>query len=147
MKLAAFIAPGVIAASAITAATATAAPGDYRIMLSNRCDTSVNVAVRTRQADGRWRTMGWQVVRPHKVKINSLLTQNRIFYLYARTSNRRYSWSGRDRAGSVRRPIVASSFRHSSGPLDGAGYKMVSFRKLVIPEGKRLYIFRFRCNQ
>jgi uncharacterized membrane protein len=147
MKIAAFIAPGMIAAGIFTATAASAAPGDYRIMLSNRCDTSVSVAVRTRQADGRWRTMGWQVVQPHKVKINSLLTKNRIFYLYARTSDRRYSWSGRNREGSVRRPIVSSSFRHTSGPLDGAGYKTVLFRKLVVPEGRRLYTFRFRCNR
>jgi uncharacterized membrane protein len=146
MKLAAFVVPGIAVAGMIAATTASAAPGDYRIMLSNRCNTSVNVAVRTRQADGGWRTMGWQVVQPRKVKINSLLTQNRVFYLYARTSDRRHSWSGRNREGSVRRPIVASSFRHSSGPLDGAGYKMVLFRKLTVPQGKRLYIFRFRCN-
>lgn len=147
MRLAAFIASGAVAAGVLASTAATAAPGDYKIMLSNRCNIPVNVAVRTRQADGRWRTMGWQVVQPHKVKINSLLTRNRIFYLYARTSDRRFRWSGVDRAGSVRRPIVSTSFRHSSGPLDGPGYRMVLFRKLSVPEGRRLYIFRFRCNR
>ena len=147
MRLAAFIAPGVVAAGVLAAAAGVnAAPGDYKIMLSNRCDVPVNVAVRTRQSDGRWRTMGWATIQPRKVKINSLLTQNRVFYLYARTSDRRHRWSGVDRAGSVRRPIVSTSFRHSSGPLDGPGYRMVMFRKLTVPEGRRLYIFRFRCN-
>jgi len=146
-SIASGIASGVIATGILASAAATAAPGDYRIMLSNRCHVPVNVAVRTRQVDGQWRTMGWQVVQPGKVKINSLLTQNRIFYLYARTSDARYSWSGVDRPGSVSRPIVSTSFRHSNGPLDGPGYKVVMFRKLEIPQGRTLYTFRFQCNQ
>lgn len=151
MRLATCIASGiassVIATGLLAGAGAVAAPGDYRIMLSNRCHVPVNVAVRTRQADGRWRTMGWQVVQPGKVKVNSLLTRNRIFYLYARTSDRRWRWSGRDRPGAVRRPIVATSFRHSNGPLDGPGYRVVLFRKLTVPQGRTLYTFRFRCNR
>ncbi|MDH3233349.1 MAG: DUF1036 domain-containing protein [Alphaproteobacteria bacterium] len=147
MRLYAYLATGLVAAGTLAAANAVAAPGDYRIMLSNRCDTTVNVAVRTRQADGRWRTMGWATVGPRKVKINSLSTKNRVFYLYARTSDRRHSWSGRNREGAVRRPIVSTSFRHSGGPLDGPGYRMVAFRKLTIPEGSRMYTFRFRCDR
>jgi uncharacterized membrane protein len=153
MRLAAYIASGIassiapaVIALSVLAANAAAAPGDYRIMLSNRCSIPVNVAVRTRQSDGQWRTMGWQVVQPGAVKINSLFTQNRIFYLYARTSDQRYRWSGQDRPGSVRRPIVSTSFRHSTGPLDGPGYSEVLFRKLVMPEGQSVYTFRFQCK-
>jgi hypothetical protein len=146
MRLYTYLATGLVATGVLAAASATSAPRSYRIMLSNRCDATVNVAVRTRQADGRWRTMGWASVRPRKVKINSLNTQNRVFYIYARTSDNRHKWSGRNRDGTVVRPIVSTSFRHTSGPLDGPGYRMVPFRKIVIPQGQRLYTFRFRCT-
>jgi len=147
MRLYTYMATGLVASGMLAAANAVAAPGDFRIMLSNRCGTTVNVAVRTRQADGRWRTMGWASVGPHKVRINSLNTQNRVFYIYARTSDKRNRWTGQNREGAVTRPIVSTSFRHSGGPLDGPGYRMVPFRKLTIPDGKRIYTFRFRCNK
>jgi len=147
MRLYTYMATSLVAAGMLTATNPVAAAGDYKIMLSNRCNTAVNVAVRTRQANGRWRTMGWATIGPRKVKINSLNTRNRVFYIYARTSDRRHRWTGQDRDGAVTRPIVSTSFRHSSGPLDGPGYRMVRFRKLTIPEGRRLYTFRFRCNR
>jgi len=146
MKVITYATVGFVGASLLAAAQVGAAPGDLRIMLSNRCHTSVNVAVRTLHADGQWRTMGWATVKARKVKINSLSTRNRVFYIYARTADKSASWSGKNRDGSVVKPIISTSFRHTRGPLDGPGFKMVKFRKITIPKGKTLYTFRFRCT-
>lgn len=105
---------------------------ELKIAIINKCYKSVNVVYRYKQANGAWITRGWQQIRNGRTKSWKFRATSRTFYIYAESFDRRFSWSGKNRSGSISAPVVYRKFGHTTGPLVGPGRKTVSFARKVI---------------
>ncbi len=119
---------------------------ELRIAVINKCYKNVNVAYRYRQANGAWITRGWHQVRNGRTKSWRFRSTSRTFYIYAESFDRRFSWSGQNRSGSVSVPVVYRKFGHTTGPLRGPGRKTVSFARKVIGPGKSGFNQSYTCK-
>ena len=75
-----------------------------------------------------------------------LNTSNRIFYLYAVSSDRKITWHGYRKPNSVRRRIVMKRFTHRTGPIDAAEVIFVYFDRKRIPQGKIGFRQTYLCT-
>ncbi|MDH3232057.1 MAG: DUF1036 domain-containing protein [Alphaproteobacteria bacterium] len=117
----------------------------YTLTVINRCDRLIYVARRVRDPAGHWVTRAWMVMRAGATLSRNLRTHNRVFYLYAFSADRRLTWSGRNKTGSVRRPVIQRAFTHTSGPLSGPQMRVVSFAKKQISEGGSRFTQSYSC--
>ena len=116
------------------------------ISVINKCHKSLNVVYRYRQANGAWITRGWQQVRNGRTKSWKFRATSRTFYIYAESFDRRFSWSGKNRSGSISAPVVYRKFGHTKGPLSGPGRKTVSLARKVISPGNKGFNQSYTCN-
>ena len=117
-----------------------------RIGISNKCYKNINIVYRYKQANGAWITQGWQRVLNGRTKSWKIRSTSRIFYIYAESFDRRFSWSGKNRSGSISAPVVYRKFGHTTGPLRGPGRKTVSFARKVISANNTGYNQSYTCN-
>jgi uncharacterized membrane protein len=133
------------AAMSIAPRDAGAESFPYRLTVINRCNRLIYVARRVRDPEGFWITRAWMVIRAGARASRNLRTRNRVFYLYAFSADRRLTWSGRNKRGSVRRPVIQRRFTHTSGPLYGPQMRFVSFAKKTIRQGTVRFTQTFYC--
>ena len=117
----------------------------YTLTVVNRCDRLIFVARRVRDPGGQWVTRAWMVLRAGARLSRNLRTNNRVFYLYAFSADRQLSWNGRNKQGSIRRPVIQRAFTHSTGPLNGPEMRVVSFARKEIRQGGRRFTQSFFC--
>ncbi|MCZ6862436.1 MAG: protein kinase [Alphaproteobacteria bacterium] len=117
-----------------------------RIAIINKCYKSINVVYRYRQANGAWITRGWQRILNGRTKSWNIRATSRIFYVYAESYDRRFTWSGKNRSGSISAPVVYRKFAHTKGPLYGPGRKTVLFARNVISSKKSAFNQSYTCK-
>lgn len=117
----------------------------YTLTVVNRCNRLIYVARRVRDPAGHWITRGWMVMRAGATLRRNMRTHNRVFYLYAFSADRRLTWSGQNRTGSIRRPVIQRAFTHISGPLSGPQMRVVSFAKKEIRKGGSGFTQSYSC--
>lgn len=72
----------------------------YKIVVKNKCHKPVQVAVRIKNLNGEWESLGWLNLEPYeKGKIGE--TENRIFYFTAHTFDFSIKWRG-DKQKTIR---------------------------------------------
>lgn len=119
---------------------------ELKIAIINKCYKSVNVVYRYKQANGAWITRGWHKIRNGRTKSWKFRASSRTFYIYAESFDRRFSWSGKNRSGSISVPVVYRKFGHTTGPLNGPGRKVVSFARKVIRPSYSGFDQSYTCN-
>jgi uncharacterized membrane protein len=134
------------AAMSVAPRNAGAQSFPYTLTVINRCNRLIYVARRVRDPEGFWITRAWMVIRAGARATRNLRTRNRVFYLYAFSADRRLTWSGRNKTGSVRRPVIQRRFTHTSGPLRGPQMRFVSFAKKTIRQGTSRFTQTFYCS-
>lgn len=72
--------------------------GNYGVAFANNTNDWVSVALRYRNDNGEWQSIGWVEIAPNSRK-DIANTQNRVIYYHARS--RYQSWGGRDRVYRV----------------------------------------------
>jgi len=112
----------------------------------NRCNRLIYVARRVRDPAGHWVTRAWMVIQAGASATRTLQTQNRVFYLYAFSKDRRLTWTGQGRPGSISRPVIQRAFTHTSGPLNGPEMRFVSFARKEISAGNTSFTQTFTCR-
>ena len=117
-----------------------------RIAIINKCYKSINVVYRYKQANGAWITRGWQKIPNGRTKSWNIRATSRIFYVYAESFDRRFTWSGKNRSGSISAPVVYRRFGHTTGPLYGPGRKTVSFARKVISPSNTGFNQSYTCK-
>jgi uncharacterized membrane protein len=118
----------------------------YTLTVVNRCDRLIYVARRVRDPGGFWITRAWMVIQAGASMRRNLRTYNRVFYLYAFSADRRLTWSGQDKSGSISRPVIQRAFTHTSGPLNGPEMRVVSFARKEIRQGGSSFTQSFSCT-
>jgi len=120
---------------------------NYRLVIHNKCNRTIYVARRMRSLSGQWTTRGWIVVRAGRKQSRTIRTSSRVFYLYAVSADRKLSWHGYRKQGSVRRPVVMRRFTHRSGPIDAAEVIMVHFARKRIRSGRTILTQGYLCTK
>ena len=134
------------AGAALTAGNALAQSTNYKLQVVNKCNRTIYVARRAKELSGAWTTRGWIVVPAGQTRNRVLNTNNRIFYLYAVSADRKITWNGYRRPNSVRRQIVMRRFTHTTGPIDAAEVSYVYFVRKRIPAGKIGFRQTYLCT-
>jgi len=134
------------AALSVAPREAVAQSFPYQLTVINRCNRLIYVARRVRDPAGHWVTRAWMVIQAGASATRTLQTHNRVFYLYAFSKDRRLTWTGQGRPGSISRPIIQRAFTHSSGPLDGPEMRFVSFARKEISAGNTSFTQTFTCR-
>jgi uncharacterized membrane protein len=133
------------AALSVAPRSAGAQSFPYTLTVVNRFNRLIYVARRVRDPAGHWVTRAWMVIRAGQRASRNLRTHNRVFYLYAFSADRKLTWSGRNKAGSIRRPVIQRAFTHTSGPLEGPEMRYVSFAKKEIRSGGSRFTQSYSC--
>jgi uncharacterized membrane protein len=138
---------GLVAAGAVcTAGNALAQDTNYKLQVVNKCNRTIYVARRVKEFNGTWTTRGWIVVPAGQSRTRVLNTNNRIFYLYAVSADRKITWHGYRKPNSVRRRVVMRRFTHTTGPIDAAEVIFVHFDRKRIPQGKVGFRQTYLCT-
>ncbi|MHA1536742.1 MAG: protein kinase domain-containing protein [Alphaproteobacteria bacterium] len=117
-----------------------------KIAVINKCYKSVNVAYRYRQENGKWITHGWHQIAKGRTLSWKIRATSRTFYIYAESFDKRFSWSGRNKSGSISAPVVYRKFAHTTGLLAGPGRKTVSFARKTIRPAYSGFDQSYTCN-
>jgi len=120
--------------------------GQYRLTIINKCNrvSAAYVAYRVRNDTGQWITHGWIRVNRGGRAYRRLATRNRIIYVYARAGG--LQWGAQGQPGAIRRWVRSQSFAHATGPIRGAGARLVWFHKKSIAQNTTGYEWTLVCT-
>ena len=117
-----------------------------RIAIINKCYKNLNVVYRHKQSNGTWITLGWQQVRAGQTRTWNIRSASRTFYMFAESFDRKLTWSGKNKSGSISAPVVYRKFSHTKGPLYGPGRKIVSFARRTIRPQFSAFTQTYTCR-
>ena len=86
-----------------------------RIVLENKCQADVAVALYYLDLDDKWVTRGWWQLPPGESMTTDAMTRNQYLYLYAENKGLGRTWDGAGKEDSLSLQIADSKFDHVKG--------------------------------
>lgn len=117
-----------------------------RILLHNRCEVPIDVALYYLDLDDKWITRGWWGVPPGETVTTDAMTRNAVVYFYAENQKIGRRWDGAGKDDAMARPVVDAKFDQlDDDSFLYEGPRTVSFYRRRTAEQWTDHVEEFEC--